>query len=359
MKKAIVFPYSNSCCEILRYRDMIPEYEIVGAVAPGGMGIKDRDAGFVDGGTDIGIKVTTEVDYDSGFDAFIIMSDMDNEYIIRATEYYIREGLDNEKNFIFLSKPNEQIMSIFNGKENRMLDLSDDWLNTKYVEKLYKIETPVIAVAGVAELTQKFKIQLEINKYMKERGYKVSHVCSKAYGKLFGIHPFPNIMFGKEKEQDKIYYFNNYLRYIEKMEQPDVIIIGIPGGVMPYNEMFPGYFGITFHETMQAVKPDVLIMGCLFEKYTDEYFENLSRGIRYKSGVEIDAFNISTFQIDINESEQTKKMQYYKVSHSDADEIVCSCKKHALFNVMNGPVGRRMAELAERKLLEYAETQAI
>ena len=359
MKKAVVFPYSNSCCELLRYKDMITDYEIVGAVALKGMGVDDRDTGFVDGGVDIGIKVETKVDYKKEFDAFIIIADMDNAHITNAMVPFIREGLLHNKDFVFLSAPHDNIISLFNNDERHMVNLCETQGDISFLRKLYKIETPVIVVAGTHELTHKFKIQLEINKYMKMQGYKVSHICSKPYGYIFGFHSFPEYMFNKEKEEDKIFYLNNYIRFIEKEEQPDVIILGIPGGVMPYNEQFPGYFGITFYEVMQAVKPDVLIMSCLYGKYTDQYFDDLTRAIHYKSGVDIDIFNISTFDVDLNESEQSKQLQYYKVSYRDVESNVSEYREHKIFNIMNGIDGKKIAEMAEKKLLEYADVEII
>lgn len=189
----------------------------------------------------------------------------------------------------------------------------------------------------------------------------MSHIGSKQYGGLFGIHSFPEFMFFDLHETEKIYRFNKYVKDIEKQEQPDIIIVGIPGGMMPYNEKFPGNFGITMFEVMQAIRPDVLVMSCLYENYNAEYFENLATGIHYKFGIDVDAFNISTFQVDINESEQSRVLQYYKVTYNEVAKLINSCvdSNIPIFNIMNGTDGQRIAELILNKLQEYSEAELV
>lgn len=68
---------------------------------------------------------------------------------------------------------------------------------------MYDINTPVIMVAGMHELTHKFKIQLEIRQYFQELGYSVSHISSKKIGAVLGAHSFPQFMFDEIAENKK------------------------------------------------------------------------------------------------------------------------------------------------------------
>ncbi len=125
--------------------------------------------------------------------------------------------------------------------------------------------------------------------------------------------------------------------------------------------MFPGHFGITMFEVMQAVRPDILIMSCLYENYNVKYFENLATSIHYKYGIDVDAFNVSTFQVDLNESEQSRTLQYYKISYNEVDQIINSCNSSSIpiFNIMNGTDGEKIAELVLNKLQEYSEAELV
>lgn len=361
MKKVLLFPYSYNCCEILRYRDMLTDYEIVGVLAPSGWGVKGKDAGIVDGGKNIGINISEVVDYKQDFDGILIIADCSNKDVEHAVQIYVQEALNHNKEIIFAMKISDTIKALCSSKTHLITYLDNETDDIKHGKKILQIETPIVVVAGVHELTHKFKIQLELNKYFGRVGYKVSHIGSKQYGELFGIHSFPDFMYSDLNETEKIYRFNKYLKNIEKREQPDIIIVGVPGGIMPYNEMFPGHFGIAMFEVMQAIRPDVLIMSCLYENYNAKYFENLATSIRYKYGIDVDAFNVSTFQIDLNESEQSRVLQYYKVTYNEVDQIInlCGDSSIPIFNIMNGTDGQKIAELVLNKLQEYSEAELV
>ena len=361
MKKVLLFPYSYNCCEILRYRDMIANYEIVGVLAPSGWGVRGKDAGIVDGGRNIGISILETVDYNQDFEGVLVIADCSNKDVEHAVSIYVKEILEHNKEVIFAMRVSDEIKEICSRKIHLITYWDREADDVKHGNKLLQINTPVIAVAGVHELTHKFKIQLEINRYFSKMGYRVSHIGSKQYGELFGIHSFPDFMYSDLNETEKIYRLNKYIKNMEKQEQPDIIIIGVPGGIMPYNEMFPGYFGITMFEVMQAVRPDVLIMSCLYENYNVKYFENLATSIHYKFGIDVDAFNVSTFQVDLNESEQSRVLQYYKISYNEVEQVISSCSDSSIpiFNIMNGTDGEKIAELIFNKLQEYSEAELV
>lgn len=361
MKKVLLFPYNYNCCEILRYKDMLTDYEVIGVLAPYGWGVNGKDAGIVDGGKDIGVVIQENIDYKQEFQGILIIADYTKEEIEQAVLVYVEDAITHNKEVIFATEVSNRVKELCSKKPEQVTYLIDKQPVIKHRRKLLQINTPIVGIAGLNELTHKFKIQLEVNQYLKKQGYKVSHIGSKQYGGLFGIHSFPNFMYSDLNEAEKIYQFNKYIKDIEKQEQPDIIIVGVPGGIMPYNEKFPGYFGITMFEVMQAIRPDVLVMSCLYENYNAEFFENLVKGIHYKYGIDVDAFNISTFQVDTNESEQSSMLQYYKVTYKEVDQIVKSCgdENIPIFNIMNGTDGEKMAEFLLNKLQEYSEAELV
>lgn len=360
-KKTVLFPYNVHSCEILRYKEMLDKYEIVGILAPKGWGLGGRDAGFVDGGTDTGISIQDSLNDDKIFDAILVTADCTNPDMEQIIYDHVKELLHYGKELVFASEVSERIQDMCKGADQPVLFVAEQTNEAKKASKIIRHDTPIVLVAGMHELTHKFKIQMELHKYFKEKGYKVSHIASKQFATLFGAHTFPQFMFSEIKEECKIFGFNQYVRQIEKEEQPDVIIIGIPGGMMPYSEKFPGYFGITMFEVMQAVRPDFFAVCCLYEKYNKVYFEKLSSSIMHKYGIPVDCFNISTFQVDYNESEQNDSLQYFKVTYREAEEVATSCSAVdvPVFNVMNDADGSKIAELALRKLQEYSEAEPV
>lgn len=60
---------------------------------------------------------------------------------------------------------------------------------------------------------------------------------------MLGFYSFPSFMYDSNiSEVNKVLMFNRFVRKIEKVEAPDIIIIGIPGGIMPYNRQFTRAF---------------------------------------------------------------------------------------------------------------------
>lgn len=340
---------------------MLIDYEIVGVLSPSGWGVNGKDAGIVDGGKDIGVNILETIDYEQEFQGVLIVADCTNVEIEQAVLIYAEDAINHDKEIIFATEVSDKVKELCSNKPGQITYLIDKQPIIKHRWKLIQINTPVVVIAGLNELTHKFKIQLEVNQYFRRQGYKVSHIGSKQYGGLFGIHSFPDFMYSDLNETEKIYRFNKFIKDIEKQEQPDVIIVGVPGGIMPYNEKFPGYFGITMFEVMQAIRPDVLVMSCLYENYNAKYFENLATGIRYKYGIDVDAFNISTFQVDTNESEQSRVLQYYKVTYNEVAKLIDSYvdSEIPIFNIMNGSDGQKIAELVLNKLQEYSEAELV
>jgi peptide maturation system protein (TIGR04066 family) len=119
------------------------------------------------------------------------------------------------------------------------------------------IDTPVIFVLGTGERTNKFEIQLALRENMMKMGYKASQVGTREYCELLGFHSFPRFMFGNGiSEISKIASFNRFIKSLERDECPDVIIIGVPRGIMPFNNRLPNGYGILAYEVSQAVTPD-------------------------------------------------------------------------------------------------------
>lgn len=111
---------------------------------------------------------------------------------------------------------------------------------------------------------------------------------------------------------------------------------------------------------MQAVQPDAFILSCLYDKYDDIYFRRLVTSLKYKYGVDVDGINISTFQVDYNETEQNNSLQYFRVTHNEIDYVINNYTGTIpLYNVMNGDDGKKMAELVYNKLVDLGAAEKL
>ncbi|MCS4481257.1 TIGR04066 family peptide maturation system protein [Clostridium botulinum] len=189
-------------------------------------------------------------------------------------------------------------------------------LNMEAVQ-LEKIQTPIIFVLGTGDRSGKFEIQLCLRENLMQMGYKVSQVGSRNYCELMDFHSFPQFMYSTEiTEEEKVIYFNNFIKDIELNDNSDVIIIGIPGGIMPFNDKYTNGFGILAYEISQAVKPDAAVFTTLYEDYNKEYFESIDNTIKYKFGFEIDCYNLSNIQFDWMKFENLNEQFYITLDYN-------------------------------------------
>lgn len=360
MKKVVLVLGSNQNSEVIRYKDMLKEFDITGVVCPSGMGLEGRDAGCLDGGRDTGIKIQSAIDYSKNFEGVLLEGVITNKYVEQAMSTYIREIIRNEKKLYFLYPPTEFIKQVCRELHYEYEVYCREEEECEECRRISEIQTPIIVVCGLHEYTRKFAIQLELLRYFERNGYHVSLIGTKAYGQCFGIHALPSFLFHNISEKKKILGFHKYVKRIENKENPDVIILGIPGGIAPYSEKFPGYFGITMYEIMQAVSPDAVVLSCLYENYNKKYFEDLQKKFFYTYGINIDCFHISTFQVDSNESDQTDQLQYIKLTYQESEKIKnAEDWETPVYNIGNGIDGAIMCKQILDTLLEYSDAELV
>ncbi len=222
---------------------------------------------------------------------------------------------------------------------------------------------PVIFVLGLGEKMHKFELQLILReKYIKE-GYKVSQIGSRNNScELLGFHSFPlELHKNNLTESEKVIYFNRYIKHIENEEKPDIFIIGIPGGIMPYSNQFTNRFGFMSYIVSNAVEPDAGILSINYGEWTKKLLEKLTKTTEYKLGFPIDCFNISNTQIDWTASIEKGHLMY-NILEKEFIEI----KKKELLNsklpvyyILDNNDVNNMTELIIDKLAEYGESQVM
>lgn len=369
-EKLLVYPYDIETLPIIRYSELLCGYEICGLVSPQGWGLTGGDAGYADGGRALGIIVSSDFDeeLEKCDTVFFAESEikLDFERIIKPK---LNKAAAAGKNIICAleldSEMREEMIELCSrcgvyfkhmnnsGKGSRI---------TNVREELYELNTPVIFVLGISERTQKFEIQLALRKNIMDMGYKISQVGSRNCCELLGFHSFPQFMYDRSfSESEKIVLFNRYVKSIEIKEKPDVIVIGIPGGVMPFNSRFTNGFGILAFEISQAIVPDAAIFSLLYEDYEKENLEKIYTMVRHRLGFEIDSFNLSNTKFDWDASKQDDEISYISVD----SQFLQSTKKK--FGAMNLPVysipgendALKMTRIIIGKLEEYAEVQSV
>lgn len=371
-EKLLIYPYNMEIAPVLRHRSLLTDYEISCLVSPNGWGFTGKDAGVADYGSEIGITVSADFEKSLELcDTVMIVEshlpfDFDKNIFGK-----IRMAVKSKKNIICILKLRDETA------EEISVLCNDEKVYFKYLNKspnilleeisfdrenIEKIVTPIILVNGTAERTNKFEIQLALRENIFKQGYKISQIGSRCYCEMLGFHSFPSFMYRSDiSEVNKVLMFNRYLKKIEETEEPDILIIGVPGGIMPFNMEFTNKFGLLSYEIAQAVEPDVVISSLLYEDYKIEGFEAYANSIKYKLGFDVDFFNITNIQFDWIRALEEHVMSYISLDYKFIDEkkMNYSSNEIPVFNILNNDDSSKIAEQTIKKLTGYADVQIV
>ncbi|CQR57708.1 TIGR04066 family peptide maturation system protein [Paenibacillus riograndensis] len=317
-ESVLIYPYDSHFTPLLRDKGFVDHYSDIQLSSLPGWGLCGKDASYADGGGFLGITVSQEFDQILGGIDTVIFAEADNSYTLEKNIYpKLLSAIEAGKNIITLIPLNEKLEEVqekCGKKGSYFINYGDDhlghadFLNDLVFgqKEIIDCTTPILAVVGIAENTHKFQLQLDLKSAFENMGYKVSVVGSRSYCEFLGFHSFPGFMKELISESDKILCYNRYIKQIESTEEPDLIIVAVPGGFMRYNNKITNGFGITAYEIFQAVVPDAVVVSLFHEKYTAEYLDGIINSIKYKFGLDIDALNITNRQIDWVEMTNSK-----------------------------------------------------
>lgn len=266
-KRAAIYPYNRKVSSIIRYSNLLSGYEIVSAIVPNGFNVSHKDVAVLEKRENIGILGQSSFSEGIKNCDVLIVAEFDatiqfRRIIIKNVLKAMSEGKDVLSLFIF----NEEEERIF----NRMADVysikytsyhSFSDFSVPYSDSMNETYAPIILIAGLNEECQKFDIQLELKRYLEKVGYRVTHIGSKHYSELFGGHSFPQFMYETELcINEKIIGLNAYVRKLEKDEAPEVIVIGVPGGLLPITDKLHQNYGLTAFEVGFALQADICLL---------------------------------------------------------------------------------------------------
>lgn len=266
MKRLLIYPFTKNMCPIVRHRDMLVGYEISAAIPAKGYGWEGKDACELDGGLPTGIILGGSF-YDEVELCDAVLFNCDEQ---------ISEKDKSETEALLKAYGKDLVATI----PCPILDNEEKILPNM---PLKEVPVPVIMIMGQGENCQKFDIQLGLRKVFQEKGYIVSQFGTKPFSELFGFKALPSTP--EVPLWKKVYMYNQLFRETYEKEKPDVMIVGIPGGIMPINSYEYELFGETALALTAAARPDVAFLSYYYVEPTAEYFELLRQYARFRLGV--------------------------------------------------------------------------
>lgn len=335
-KIAVIYPIKKEYVEIIKYRDMLNDYETIIPVALAGQGIEDRDVGELIKENPLGIEVTANINESIKSATDIIFTEF-SEAVYEKMIYSIEQA----KNIICLCEMESEVEEPLiqkckeKGTTYKNYCISHEIYPELKENRLHKINAPILLVCGIAEYTNKFELQLKARKEFLNRGYCVSQIGSKEYSSFFGMHNFPEFMFDNIPDIEKVYRFNSYIKQIENTEEPEIIIIGVPGGAMQYDADHPNGFGIINYLVSNSIIVDVTLLSLSYNDYDESFWDFTKNYLKFRYEYPVQSFHLSNIFHDIYGGETFDKERLVYINQNKVEEKIQSLDKKDVFNLNN------------------------
>jgi peptide maturation system protein (TIGR04066 family) len=312
-KKIMFYPATSEVVALVRSEMFQLNLEDIIICDDKGSGLEGKDIAIIDGKAEIGCTITDD------FEKAVKESDI---VIFTRMGYSIDDSKRLNTKKMYVKNQNKKLIDFFDSSllEKSFMDTTsiikvEIMDGVKYeltgkdyykAEGLLDIEVPVIGIAALSEKTGKFELQLGLVALLEKSGYNVSWISSNYLSAILDRESFPRFMLSKDMDDcEQILFFNRYLKYIEKKEKPDVIVIGIPGAIMPCTKKITGDFGILSEKVFRAVSPDYLVLNTFFEYFSDEYLDEMKKYVKYNFGCPLNAIYVNNRRVDWEDSEMT------------------------------------------------------
>lgn len=337
---AIVFPYDFEFLPVVKNRHLLNNIDIKYLVAPSGFGLENKDAYYFDNSEELGFIIKSQISDEcfENIDVVWITESIQKVEFNNIKDLIEKIGKHN-KNIIYTVNSGyiykEEIYKLCKANNVKIITTKDyikdfNMVDCNKIEPsfaLAKINTPIITVLGMSPMTQKFDLQLHLRNKFLQNEYKVSQIGTKALGETMGFYSIPDWFFSnKYKENEKILMFNKFVHEIEKNENPDVIIIGVPDCIMPLTKNHNFNYGIYAFEIYNAINSDFTILSLLDGLYNDEFFDEMKSVCNYRFNVELDGFFTSKYRPVSNSLDQIK------LSFTHTNGTKNSSEKYNVFN---------------------------
>lgn len=335
-KIAVIYPINKEFVEIIKYIKMLENYEKIIPVSLIGQGVDNRDVGDLVKGSPLGIKITSDFEKNIQDATEIIFTEF-SDIVYEKIMYSIEQKknivclceLENEVEVRILQKCKEIGLTYKN-----YCNLSETYPELKE-NRLKQVCVPILLICGLSEYTNKFELQLKVRNEFLRRGYSVSQVGSKKYSSLFGMHNFPQFMFNDIHDNEKIYLFNSYVKQIEDTEKPDIIIIGVPGGVMPYDADHPNGFGIVNYLVSNALNVDYTLLSLSYNEYDESFWNFATNYMKFRYEYPVQSFHLANIFHDVYGDERNDRERLIYINQKKVDEKIKTFARKDIFNLNN------------------------
>lgn len=284
MDKATVFPITHDFLSLINYIELVRDYQIIAVNS------------FKEDGLLYNIKkeypnwvVTSNVKKSLEGSGTLILFDNEKRYKIDKYQEMIAEAKIRRINILASDSLKKEL------KCKSIESLDKRMEENKENEEWEKIPVPAISVLGLGENCSKFESLLLLMSVVEKRGYKSLTIASNPLISLCGGYVWPEYLYQNNISlEKKIYKLNYDLGELVRREKPEVLLVEIPGGIMPLGKNEKNHFSEVPLVISNALDIDagILNMYVPFQKdmgqldYIKDYCD-------YKYGIPIETYTVN------------------------------------------------------------------
>lgn len=363
-KKAAIYPYNRKISSLIRYSELLSDYEIVSAIVPNGYDVNGKDVSILEKRSPLGMLGTASFDEGiSKCDILIVAETDENEQLKKVIIKNILKAMFQGKDIVslyFFSYEEEEMLAqmadIYSVNYKSYKQFNN--INLPYSNSTEETYAPVILVTSLNEDCLKFDVELQMKNLLQDAGYKVSLIGTKHYSEMFGAYSFPHFMYDPSIDiEERIVKLNAYVRYIERSEAPQVIIVGVPGGLFPITEKLHQAYGRIAYEVGYALQADLCV--CLMPPQFNLDMPAICNKIKFLLGLEPCCIGISNLRLN----EEATKTGFQGISvdiidESEVEEIVNEMRSNTNVPIINMCKSNQIfpLEIIDEQIKEYYKT---
>lgn len=337
MKKLAIYPFIYEHRELIMYSDYMKNYQLAACVTLNKVETECFMREF---------KGLPEIIISEEFEKAIKVCDtvlclFSSDILLKKEKYIekIEQALQSGKEILLSRECNDYLglekkdgISIL-GKYDGNGYISE----TKQVEYIRNIEIPAIGIMGLGRFCNKFCTESEVYEFFRKSGYKILHFGSKEYVPLYGGKLIPEFVFDRSiPVTTRIIKWNQYLFDTCNREQPDLVIVGMPGGIMPLNNKILNDYGEIPFILSSGIKIDVGILCSFFYDQVDEkYFNEYKNYCKYKMNCSADFIVMSNSSCRFNLDSQESILEYLHYENDISNNTIIMGKEKNPLRVYN------------------------
>lgn len=345
--KILAYPFSRENSYLIRQILYEGKYELASLVTLSKWCPQGVDANYFDCGKKMNIVLSSSFDTElEKVDTVLWLEQkyFENNQLFEKVKNAIVFALNSQKDVICCQVLTDSELIFFTEiAQKKGVDFC--YVATQFQYDVYKVDnsyihTPIVAVAGMSEKCLVPDMSYYITNMLQEEGYNVCLICpTHNYGLTIGTE-FPECVYGNNfTEVSKIENLKNYLLNLQKQTSPDLFVIGIPKGCLPFNDRINDDYGIIAYEFFNAISPDFVIINLECKSYPLNIEQELEKLLQYRYNTHLDCLVMSNIAINSESLAFADSVEQLEYNVYDNDNLVYTMSKfkgkRTLYNIHN------------------------